>query len=570
MKRDILKIIRNFKEKNFYLICFYSLILVFFEIFSIALIFPLLLLVFNQENQIILLIENFFINKDLIIVNFFITFSIFVFLVYLFRFFVFNYLSFIILNYQASIQKFFSKLALEMFLKGNYLNFKNQKSHQFLVLISKETEKFSKAVIALLNFFTESLIIISLILLLFYHNFTVTLYILVVSFLILIITKFILNPFVKKWGNSHIFHDIQRSTTLSEIYNLYKEITIFFKFTNFKKKFSFDNSRTQIAIRNRSFFILLIRSSIEIIIISAVIICLIIISLKTQNLEIYIPLVSFFFLSMLRMLPSLSKFISNQQTIIFSNRTIKFHLEIVKFLKKRDKFIFKDKKVKSFEPKRENLLKIHKLSFKYGTNYVLKNINIKFNENSIIGIKGESGSGKTTFIEILLGLLKPTKGQIFFNDIDIFKNKVEWLKNVGYVSQDNNLFVGSILQNISFEYDLKKINKEKVIKLIKKFNINLYNKFKKKLNQRISFNSSNLSGGEKQRISILRGLYWEKKIIILDEATSALDSQNELKILKELRKFKKNRIIILVSHKLSSLKMCDQIIEIKNNRIKKI
>ena len=114
------------------------------------------------------------------------------------------------------------------------------------------------------------------------------------------------------------------------------------------------------------------------------------------------------------------------------------------------------------------------------------------------------------------------------------------------------------------------IDKKNIDNLLKKLNFGFYKKFRNKLNKKIKFNSRNLSGGEKQRLAIARGLLKSKDIIILDEVTSSLDNKNEIEILKELKKFKKNKLIIIVSHKKSSLKVCDNIFELKNLKLKKI
>ena len=146
---------------------------------------------------------------------------------------------------------------------------------------------------------------------------------------------------------------------------------------------------------------------------------------------------------------------------------------------------------------------------------------------------------------------------------------MNWTKQVSYISQDNNLFSGSIAQNIAFELDESLIESHQIKTLLKKININFYKKFQNKLNKQISYNSRNLSGGEKQRISIARGLFRGKKIIILDEVTSSLDLKNSNEIMNELIKFKKDKIIILISHKDSSLKFCDEIYELKDLKLVK-
>ena len=113
----------------------------------------------------------------------------------------------------------------------------------------------------------------------------------------------------------------------------------------------------------------------------------------------------------------------------------------------------------------------------------------------------------------MLGLIEPQKGHLLINNVDIKKHKDKWFKNVSYVSQDNTLFNGSILQNITFQLEDKKNDKFEVLKLIKNLNKNFYNKFKNKINYTINYSASNLSLGEKQRISIARGLFKGKKLL---------------------------------------------------------
>ena len=165
--------------------------------------------------------------------------------------------------------------------------------------------------------------------------------------------------------------------------------------------------------------------------------------------------------------------------------------------------------------------------------------------------------------------MEPTSGKLYYNNQEISKNKSEWIKNISYVSQDNNLFSGTIYENIAFTFDKNEIDKSKINDLLKKININFFNKFKHKLNKNISYNSRNISGGEKQRISIARGLFKGKKIIILDEVTSSLDLKNSNEIMRELKKFRKNKIIFLISHKSSSFNICDDVYEIKDFKLVK-
>ena len=570
MINKIVNILSFCKQKSLISILFYSLILIITEIISVALLFPLLVIVFKKENIFLQKFNSFLLEYDLIFFNFFITFSILILLIFIARFFIASGLTFIVVDYKATVQKFFSKIALSRYLEGSYLDFKNENSNQFSVLVSRETEKFANAVDALIKIFTDGLILLTFLLFLFYKNLMVSIYLLLILIIIFTFNKFVFNPSLKKWGDRHIHHDIKRITTLNEIFNLIREIRIFSQTAQFIKKFSFDNSRTQIAQRNRLFFSQLLRNFIELILVISIILILIFTNFTNKGISEFFPLLSFFFLALIRLLPSVLRILSGIQTIIFSEKTVLFHEQLIRFYKRKKNAPKKisDKK-NYFEAKNKNFIKFQNLSFKYGNNSIIKNLNNKFNDSLIIGIKGQSGSGKTTLIEILLGLLKPSSGKIYFNNHDISKNLLNWTKQVSYISQDNNLFSGSIAQNIAFELDESLIESHQIKTLLKKININFYKKFQNKLNKQISYNSRNLSGGEKQRISIARGLFRGKKIIILDEVTSSLDLKNSNEIMNELIKFKKDKIIILISHKDSSLKFCDEIYELKDLKLVK-
>ena len=318
MITSILKTLRIFKKQNIFLILFYSLILIITEVISISLLFPLMLIVFNKENIFITKIEYFLTNQNLIFIDFFITFILFLLSIYLLRFILSTLLGFKIADFKASIQKFYSKLALKYFLYGPYINFKNHNSNEFTVLVSKETEKFANTVDALVKIFTEGLIILLILSVLLYQNFLISILLFTVLIVIFLFTKFFFNPFVKKWGEKYVHHDINRITSLNEIFNLIKEIKVFGKTKDFIRKYGFDNARTQIAQRNRLFFSLFIRHFVELNLVAFIILTVVFVNFKGVRLEDFFPTISFFFLALLRTLPSGIKILNSVQLIIFS------------------------------------------------------------------------------------------------------------------------------------------------------------------------------------------------------------------------------------------------------------
>jgi len=184
-----------------------------------------------------------------------------------------------------------------------------------------------------------------------------------------------------------------------------------------------------------------------------------------------------------------------------------------------------------------------------------------------LGIIGESGAGKSTLVDILLGLLKPTKGKVLIDDNDLQNNIKSWQKNIGYVSQNIILTDDSLKRNIAFGLDDNSIDEDKIQKSIDQASLtNFINNLPEGLNTMVGEFGSRLSGGQLQRIGIARALYHNPPILFLDEATSSLDNQTEKNIVDTVMNLK-NKTIIIISHKYSSIKNCDEIIEIKKGKI---
>ena len=212
-------------------------------------------------------------------------------------------------------------------------------------------------------------------------------------------------------------------------------------------------------------------------------------------------------------------------------------------------------------------LKINIFSYQHPYKEIFKDINLEINKGDKIGIIGRSGAGKTTFLEILCGLLPPDKGdiRIYDNENKSCKTSVDFFT---YVSQDVLLIEGSIKNNIGFGIQEKLIDLKKIEEVCKVTDLSDFlNSLDNKLDTQIGELGSKLSGGQKQRISIARALYFDKEIIILDEATSALDFTTEKNIIHNLKLAYPEKTLIIISHREASLSFCDKILEVKNFKI---
>jgi ATP-binding cassette subfamily B protein len=217
-----------------------------------------------------------------------------------------------------------------------------------------------------------------------------------------------------------------------------------------------------------------------------------------------------------------------------------------------------------------NTIEISDMSFKYpGTfsPYVIQNVNFSIKKNTITAIVGASGSGKTTLLKLLLAYYNIKNGAIFLNDNninDIFAD--EWRNQCGIVLQDGKIFSGTISENIAFSDNT--INYDRLIEVCQVANIlNFIRTLPMKFDTKIGNIGMQLSGGQTQRILIARALYKNPQFIFLDEATSALDAENEKIIHDNFQNFFRGRTVLIIAHRLSTVKNADQIIVLKNGKI---
>ena len=221
-------------------------------------------------------------------------------------------------------------------------------------------------------------------------------------------------------------------------------------------------------------------------------------------------------------------------------------------------------------------IKFRNVSFSYGNDskkYDIRDLNLTINKGQVVGIIGKTGSGKSTFVDLLMGLLKPTKGEILIDENNLYDEKnyktlSSWRSAISHVPQDIYLSDNSIEENIAFGENLSQISRNKVKKAakfaqIESFIANLPEKYGTYVGER----GIRMSGGQRQRIAIARAIYKNSKILVLDEATSALDTKTEREVMSSINKVSKNLTLIIIAHRKSTILNCDRILHIENGRI---
>ncbi len=226
-----------------------------------------------------------------------------------------------------------------------------------------------------------------------------------------------------------------------------------------------------------------------------------------------------------------------------------------------------------FNEKDFNNLNLKNISFKYSLkeNYIFQNLNLQIEKGERLGIIGTTGDGKSTLLDIIMGLIAPESGEVLLNGFDLYKEKSflkSWTNSVSHVPQNIYLSDKTIAENIALGVHLDDIRSQKLRDSAYQARIidfidNSLNKF----NTIVGEDGIRLSGGQRQRIGIARALYRSPNILVLDEATSALDEETEKSIMESIINNNKNTTIIIVAHRLKTMKYCNRVIKLKRGRI---
>ena len=265
-----------------------------------------------------------------------------------------------------------------------------------------------------------------------------------------------------------------------------------------------------------------------------------------------------------RIFPSITKIVHSFQQINFLKPSIEKVLPNLKFNELRlTKKINMSNKINFNES-----VSFKNVSYTYPSkkDRVIDNLSFEINKGDFIGIIGKSGVGKSTILDLLMGLIKPHSGEITSDKKKIHLNINDWKRNIGYVSQSTTLLDESIKNNIAFGIPENEIDNSRVLKSAKNAQLlnfieSLDNKFETNVGER----GVSLSGGQAQRIGIARELYREPTLLLLDEATSSLDSDTEKEFLSCLKTLNKDMTILFVSHKTKALSECNKIINLDQN-----
>ncbi len=283
-----------------------------------------------------------------------------------------------------------------------------------------------------------------------------------------------------------------------------------------------------------------------------------------------IPILTLFGVAAVKLMPVFNSVIQQVTKIGYSEDSVNVIFDDLYTLENeyvgfRNKILADTEKLKL-----QNSIELKNISFKYPNSdeYAVKNINLTIKNGSVVGFVGASGAGKTTLVDIILGLLEPEDGIITVDGVDIRDNIRGWMKNIGYIQQSNYLMDQKIFRNIAFGVPKKEIDEEKLNAAIKAAQLEeTIARLPRGLKTRTGERGTRLSGGQQQRIGIARALYNNPQVLIMDEATSALDNITEKYVIEAIERLRGDRTIIMIAHRLTTVQNCDRIYLLDNGEI---
>jgi ABC-type bacteriocin/lantibiotic exporter with double-glycine peptidase domain len=544
-----------------------SLITSILETVGIGMI-PALIIFLSDPNIIIIKLNKYNLAETYLTIGY--KKFLFIFIIFtIFFFFIKNsfliFFNFYETNFFKTIKSYYSNLLLKFYFSEKYIYGIRDNPIILSRNIVSETSNACFYIRARILLFKEFLTFFLIFFLLLIVKPIITLITFSFFLTLIYLLRFISKKYLTNKGLLAQKYRGAKGGLLHSILNSWKEIYLIKKGNFFINKFNKLNELDLNTSRSVELISKSPRAIIEFLVILIVCFSIVIFFLFFHDKKnIVTPTLLLFGVAIARLYPcfsNISQFMNTLSTNLASYKLIEKEIKNIKKNKNNKKII--NKKEFIFQ----KIIKFNNVSFKFKNEEIkpLKSINLSIKRGEVVAIMGASGSGKSTLLQLILGFLNPTKGSIEIDNKNLKEIKESWQKNIGYVPQNIYLLDENIAANIALGVPKNEINFKKIKKILKILNLkkyvkNLDNKFSKK----IDYNSTNISGGEKQRIALARALYNDSKILVFDEITSALDNITSIKIMKEFLKIRKNKTIIIVTHDTSISKLCQKILFLEN------
>jgi ATP-binding cassette subfamily C protein len=419
----------------------------------------------------------------------------------------------------------------------------------------------------LMTVFTESLVIVAIIIALFCIDVISTLFITIVFSLIMGIFYLLERRKLKRWGETRNYHRVKTIQQINQGLGGIKETKILHKEDYFIGQYLKHVTETVNIDHKEKVMLQVPRLYIETVTVILIVGMMLYFINLGNDPQVFLVKMSLFAVAAIRIMPSFARISTSMSTMRIYSPALDILVEDVKTAE--------NMKIKRKEEGREtiefnNRIELKKISFSYESNnkFNINNISLQIIKKQSVAFVGSTGAGKTTVVDIITGLLTPSSGTVEVDDKDIHGGLMSWQKQIGYVPQAIYLTDDPIKSNVAFGVEDDEMDENKIWNALELAQIgDFIKKLPEGINTLVGERGARISGGEKQRIGIARALYHNPEILVMDEATSSLDNETERAFMDTIKNLSGKKTIILIAHRLTTIQHCDKIFFLDKGRL---
>lgn len=474
-----------------------------------------------------------------------------------------------IYRFSYRIQRTMSTRLLKSYMREPYTFHLNKNISVLQRSMQEDTDQFTKGIIHSMEMIAEVFVCVAIGIYLFITSKSITVIIAGLLLLCLAVFSYISKKYSSAWGREGQNYKAKIYQWMNQSLGGIKEIKVLNREDSFIRQYDNYFAGYVRVLRLNRLIGVIPKYIIEMVCMTGLLLAVIFkIFFGQKNLEEFVPQLAVFAVAAFRLLPSVGKINEHLSAVLYARPSLDLiyddlreidKLEIVETEKDND-WKFKDK------------IEIKNVTYAYpdGDVNVIEHADFTIERGTTVAFIGASGAGKSTMVDILLGLLAPQYGKIYADGMNIYKNLPTWQKEIGYIPQTIYLSDDTIRNNVAFGVEDREIDEQAVIYALQQAQLyDFVESLPEGLDTYVGDRGVRLSGGQRQRIGIARALYHNPEVLVLDEATSALDSDTETAVMEAIEKLQGHKTILIIAHRLTTIRNADVIYEVGSGKVER-
>ncbi|MCM1122057.1 MAG: ABC transporter ATP-binding protein/permease [Eubacterium sp.] len=473
-----------------------------------------------------------------------------------------------IYKFSYRIQQTISTNLLKAYMAEPYTFHLNKNISILQRSMQEDADQFTKGILHLMEMIAEASVCVAIGIYLYIESKSITVIIAGLLILCLAVFSMISRRYSSVWGRQGQQYKSKIYQWMNQSLGGIKEIKVLNREESFIEQYDAYFGRYVRVLRLNRLIGVVPKYIIEMVCMTGLLLAVIVkILFGQKDLVEFVPQLAVFAVAAFRLLPSVGKINEHMSAVLYALPS----LELVYNDLREIEQLNIDKKEKDTTWKLKEKIEVKNVSYRYpdGETDVIEHADFTIQKGKTVAFIGASGAGKSTMVDILLGLLAPQYGRIYADGMNVYKNLATWQQEIGYIPQSIYLSDDTIRNNVAFGIHEKEIDEQAVINALKQAQLyDFVDSLPEGLDTFVGDRGVRLSGGQRQRIGIARALYHDPEILVLDEATSALDNDTETAVMEAIDSLQGRKTIIIIAHRLSTIKNADIIYEVGDGQVK--